>query len=218
VLKKRISVSPFGLKFTKIGLTGGIGSGKSTVLNLLRQEGVPVLQTDHLAHQLLCRDFFIKKITSTFGKQVLDRVGRIDRSKLAAQVFQNRRKQERLNRILHPSVRREVSLWINKQKRRSSPPQMVVVEVPLLFERGYYRFFDGFLSVSATSSIRRKRLVKRGWAIKDIQKRERLQWPQNRKNQMAHWVISNVGSKNDLKYAVNVWLKMFLSEPMPNSG
>lgn len=188
----------------KIGLTGGIGSGKSLVLKMLTQSGVPVLQTDILGHQLLKKKIFVRKLVRKFGKSIVDRQGRIDRSKLAQLVFSDPEKRTWLNNLSHPLIRQEVARWVKTQGKKGYP--MVVVEVPLLFERGYFRFFDGVLSVSAPRLVRRKRLLKRGWNYKEILRREKTQWPQKRKNKAADWVIINQGTQKDLKYAVNQWL------------
>ncbi len=190
----------------KIGLTGGIGSGKSAVLSLLRQKGALVLQTDEVARHLLERGDIRTKIARRFGKKVLNGEGGIDRPQLAAAAFSSRKNQKALNLILHPEVRKEVSAWIQRQKRGGNREKIAVVEVPLLFERGYYRFFDGILSVSAAGEIRKKRLLKKGWDLGEIKRRDRLQWTQARKNKMADWVIFNNGSKAALRRSVHQWL------------
>jgi dephospho-CoA kinase len=83
------------------------------------------------------------------------------------------------------------------------------VEVPLLFERGFYRFFVGTISVSAGAQLRRKRLKQRGWNLSEIRRREALQWSQERKDQKADWVIYNNGSENDLKCTLFDWAAQF---------
>jgi dephospho-CoA kinase len=190
----------------KIGLTGGIGAGKSLALDVLRQKRIPVLQTDLLGHQLL-RDKIIKsRLVKTFGLGILGRDGLVDRPRLAKAAFQSPRHQKKLNSIMHPAVRRGVKLWIKEQAKQKPVPRFVVVEVPLLFERGYFRFFDGIISISANALIRQKRLKKRGWSMAEIRQREALQWPQEQKNQKADWVIYNQSSEKDLKYALCMWI------------
>jgi len=208
-LRKNKKFQLSGRKFLKIGLTGGMGSGKSTVLNLVQKRGVPVLQTDLIARRLLERKAVQKKITRIFGKEVFDKPGKIDRSKLGLKVFRDRKHQEALNRILHPLVRKEVSVWIEKKKKHPAPWWMVVVEVPLLFERGYFRFFDGVLSISAGMQIRQKRLLKRNWDLEEIKRREKFQWSQHHKDMMAHWIIFNNGALKELAGSVKKWLEIF---------
>src|SRR6185369_7622356 len=171
------------------GLTGGIGAGKSAVLPLLRQKGASVLQTDEVARRLLERGEIRAKIARRFGSGVLNRTGGIDRPRLAEAAFSSRKNQRALNLILHPEVRKEVSAWIQRQNRGGVRGKIAVVEVPLLFERGYYRFFDGILSVSAARAVREKRLLNKGWDLGEMRRRGGLQWSQARKNKMADWVI-----------------------------
>lgn len=190
----------------KIGLTGGIGAGKSLVLDFLRTRGVPVLQADILGHQLLQDKNISKRLLGYFGSEILGKKGRIDRQKLGRIVFRDRRAQKKLNALMHPQIREKVADWFEGQVQKTKTPVLVVVEVPLLFEGGFYRWFDGTLCISAPSIIRRERLSRRGWSLSEIRRRERLQWSQTIKNQKADWVIFNQGTPKDLKYAVDQWL------------
>ena len=196
-------------RLIRIALTGGIGAGKSLALDLLKRKGVPVLQTDYLGHLILKDKKIVEKLSRIFGKAILDPRGRIDRKKLAREAFQSSLKQKKLNKIMHPLVRKKVSEWIRSQGKKSSVPFLVVVEVPLIFERGYYRFFDGVLSISSFLKTRRERLLKRGWTLDEIRRREKLQWTQSRKNKKSDWVIFNNAAKNDLNYAIDRWLLGF---------
>jgi dephospho-CoA kinase len=189
----------------KIGLTGGMGAGKSLVLSILKEKGVPVLQTDIIGHQLLREKMFSSVLLRRFGKDILGKNGKIDRKKMALAVFGDPHKQKALNELVHPVIRGRVSDWIRKQALHSPPAPLVVVEVPLLFERGYYKRFDFNLSVSAPKALREKRLKKRGWNLSEIRRREGFQWSQTRKNKMADQVIFNLGSLKDLKYEVCRW-------------
>lgn len=197
-------------KALKIGLTGGIGAGKSLVLKILKEKGIPVLQTDHLGHQLLEKREFSNSIVRHFGKKVLGKGGQIDRRKLGREVFQDASKRGKLNRLLHPEILKRVRSWVRRQSRTSFP--LLVVEVPLLFESGFDRFFDGVLCVSAPLDLRRKRLLKRGLDPAEIKRWEKSQWPQSRKDRMADWVIFNQKSTKELKYAVNRWIESLVKK------
>jgi dephospho-CoA kinase len=193
----------------KIGLTGGIGAGKSLALKTLQEKKIPILQTDLLSH-LLLHDRKIKaRLVKAFGKGVLDEDVVIDRKKLAQAAFKSARGQKILNGIMHPAVRQGVARWIKHQASQKPVSRVVVVEVPLLFERGFYRFFDGTISISAGVRLRRKRLNQRGWNLSEIHRREALQWSQERKDQKADWVIYNNGSENDLKCSLFDWADQF---------
>jgi dephospho-CoA kinase len=192
-----------------IGLTGGIGAGKSLALKVFQEMKIPVLQTDLLSH-LLLHDRKIKaRLVKAFGKGILDGDIVIDRKKLAQAAFQSARKQKILNGIMHPAVRQGVARWIKQRAKQKPVPRLAVVEVPLLFERGFYRFFDGTISISADVKNRRKRLYNRGWSLSEIRRREALQWPQEQKNQKADWVIYNHGSEKDLKWSLLDWVALF---------
>jgi len=193
----------------KIGLTGGIGAGKSLVLDILRDKGIPVLQTDHLGHQLLAEREFLRSIVRHFGKDILGSGGKIDRQKLGREVFQDPSQRKKLNRLLHPEILRRVAKWARRESGKSPQPRLVVVEIPLLFESGSDRLFDGVLCVSVSLNVRRKRLLKKGLNLGEIKSREKAQWSQGRKNQAADWVIFNRGNRKELKYAVDRWLKKF---------
>ena len=193
----------------KVGLTGGLGAGKSLVLKLLQEKGVPVFQTDDLGHQILRENKFLMALTQQFGDGILNRQGAVDRKKLAALVFNASSKRKKLNELLHPEIRKRVAQWISQQTHRVLPYPMVVVEVPLLFEGGYNRTFDRVLSVSAPWNQRQQRLLKRGWDLAEIRRREKTQWSQSRKNSRADWIIFNQSGRKDLKYAVNRWLERF---------
>jgi dephospho-CoA kinase len=193
----------------KIGLTGGIGAGKSLALKTLQEKGIPILQTDLLSH-LLLHDRKIKgRLVKAFGKDILDEDVVIHRKKLAQAAFKSARGQRILNGIMHPAVRQGVARWMKQQARQKPVPRVLVVEVPLLFERGFYRFFVGTISVSAGAQLRRKRLKQRGWNLSEIRRREALQWSQERKDQKADWVIYNNGSENDLKCTLFDWAAQF---------
>ncbi len=189
-----------------IGLTGGIGSGKSLVLELLRKKGIPVLQTDHLGHKLLSEKAFAQSIARHFGRGVLGKNGKIDRQKLGREIFNNAVQRVQLNRLLHPEILKRVEAWARQQARKSLR-ELLVVEVPLLFETGLAPFFDGILCVSSPLGLRRKRLLKRGWNLGEIKRREKSQWTQAQKNQKSDWVIFNRNGRKELQYAVDRWVE-----------
>jgi dephospho-CoA kinase len=159
---------------------------------------------------LLLHDRKIKgRLVKAFGKDILDEDVVIHRKKLAQAAFKSARGQRILNGIMHPAVRQGVARWMKQQARQKPVPRVLVVEVPLLFERGFYRFFVGTISVSAGAQLRRKRLKQRGWNLSEIRRREALQWSQERKDQKADWVIYNNGSENDLKCTLFDWAAQF---------
>ena len=193
----------------KIGLTGGIGAGKSLALKVFEKKKIPILQTDLLGWQLLKNEKIKNRLVKAYSGIILDDKGEILREKLAQAAFNSPRGPRKLNSIMHPAIRRAVAGWIKEESLKPLPSQWVIVEVPLLFERGFYRSFDAIISISAMDSVRRKRLVQRGWSLTEIRHRERLQWPQERKNRKADWVIYNQKSEKDLKWTIYEWMALF---------
>ncbi|HVM32131.1 MAG TPA: dephospho-CoA kinase [bacterium] len=199
---------PQGGKSTRVvGLTGGIGAGKSEVLALLKAEGFPVLQADQVGHGLLADRAFARKIQKRFGPGVLDSRGRVDRRQLGRLVFAHPAERKALNQLLHPRIRQKIRAWVGKVKKYRKKPALAAVEIPLLFEGRGYSYLDGVLSVSAPASVRHRRLRARGWTAAEISRREKGQWSQSRKDARAHWVIRNSGSRQALRRRVEGWLQ-----------
>lgn len=190
-----------------IALTGGIGAGKSLALKIFSRKGFPVLQTDKIGHRLLLNNEVKKRIIKYFEKDVLGEDGEISRRKLAKKVFSDPKRQRVINRIFHKTIRKKVKKWVGSQIGSFLELPFLIVEVPLVFEGGYYRWFDGILCISAPRSVRRKRLLRRGWSYFETLQRERLQWPQPRKDVMANWILYNKRTRKSLVSQVENWLK-----------
>jgi len=122
----------------KVGLTGGIGSGKTAVSDLFEKMGAPVIDTDILARQLVDDDpGVLSEITDIFGKDVLGSDGRLDRKKLASIVFNDNEQKQKLENILHPRIRSEVLRQVQSLSHTKSLAHYVIIVVPLLFETGF---------------------------------------------------------------------------------
>jgi dephospho-CoA kinase len=170
-----------------IGVTGGIGSGKSTVCNLFRCLEIPVFNADEAGRELLANDSrVIEKVATIFGKQVILN-GTPDRKKIAEIVFTNPAKLAELSAIIHPAVRKKFAAWAAEQK---SP--YVIDEAAILFETGIYKKLDYTILVQAPEELRIKRIVQRDGtneaAIKD---RMKNQWSEEQKKGLANFVIIN---------------------------
>lgn len=186
----------------RIGLTGGIGSGKSTVLSMFRALGADVLDADAIVHRLLaCDRSVLIAIRNRFGDGVFRRTGQLDRKVLAARVFRNAADRRFLERLIHPRVRREMD-----RAARASRKRVVVADVPLLFESGWVRRFDRVVVVAASRPVRLRRLAKKGFLRAEALRRMKAQWPMRRKEQRADFVIDNNGSLRSTRRNVkNVW-------------
>jgi len=141
----------------RIGLTGGIASGKTTVADEFARLGVPIIDTDRIARQLTAPGSpIVAGITDLFGPEILDARGRLDRSRLRSRVFDDREQRQRLEQLLHPLIRRET---LRAADRAGGPYQILVV--PLLVETGFGQLVDRVLVVDCPEAVQRQRLIRR---------------------------------------------------------
>ena len=146
----------------KIGLTGGIGSGKSVVSNLFSDLGIEIIDTDIISRELITNDkSTLDRVVNTFGKNILDSRNAIDRKKLAGIVFSDKSKKQSLEKILHPRIRDTVNNKIRKLKQSTSPPAYIIVVIPLLLETGFDDIIDQVLVVMADEDYRINRVMQR---------------------------------------------------------
>jgi dephospho-CoA kinase len=185
-----------------MGLTGSIGSGKSTVAQLLRAKGYPVLDADQLARNVIQPGTDGEaKVLEEFGKTVADDQGHIDRKKVAALVFSSPQKLQKLEGIIHPLVQAQV-----RQERSalaSEGKTMAFYDVPLLFEKKLESQFDGVVVVHADIETCIQRVMARSsWARKEAEARIRTQLAIEQKIKRSHWVVNNNGHLSDLENEV----------------
>lgn len=171
-----------------IGLTGNIGSGKSTVAQIFAQYGWPVFDSDRAGKYVLHKNTSsFATIVKTFGQDILDIQGEIDRKKLADIVFDNPGNLERLNAIVHPAVRDIFDRWHNEQV---SP--FVIRETALLFETGIYKTSFKNMVVACPLEKRIQRVMQRNHISREkVMEREKNQWPEEKKIELADFVINN---------------------------
>jgi len=145
-----------------IGLTGGIGSGKTTVSNLFKNLGVPIIDTDVIARELVDNDHSVlEEITDAFGKIILDDDGLLDRNILAKIIFSEEHKKQQLENILHPKIRIKVEKAIKIYHAKPNQPQYIIVVIPLLFETNFHQLIDKTLVVIANEENKIKRIIQR---------------------------------------------------------
>ena len=144
-----------------IGLTGGIGSGKSTALAALERLGAATLSTDRVVHELYELDEVRRLVAERFGEQVI-RDGEVDRGAVARVAFATDEDRRWLEQLLWPRVGERMIAWRAEQDQRVPPPRALVVEVPLLFESGHDRGYDATIAVIADEAIREARAGARG--------------------------------------------------------
>ena len=184
----------------KVGLTGSIGTGKSTVSKIFKDLGAYVLDADKIVHDLLKKKEVKEQIREKFG-DVFDEKGEIDRKKLASVIFENEKKKKELESIIHPLVFKEIQLRL-KEIEKKDPDSVVVVEVPLMIETGSYKNYDKVIVVYAPENLQLERLVKKGMTEEEALKRIKSQMPVEEKVKYADFVINNTGSFDELKKQV----------------
>ncbi|WP_395065768.1 dephospho-CoA kinase [Flavobacterium sp.] len=150
-------VEPVIKKTKIIGLTGGIGSGKTTVANYLKSKGIPVYISDIEAKKVMEFPEIISQISTTFGAQMISIDTTLDRRKLASIVFNDPEKLKKLNAIVHPAVKKHFDNWIIQHKQFP----IIVKEAAILFESGSYKDCDAIITVSAPLEVRIERVLKR---------------------------------------------------------
>ncbi|MCW3082885.1 MAG: dephospho-CoA kinase [Bacteroidetes bacterium] len=152
----------------KVGITGGIGSGKSTVCSVFALLGIPVYSSDAAAKNVLEETEVIRQIAAIAG-DVLTEDGRIDRKKLADVVFKDKQKLEQLNSIVHPAVARHFETWCAAYKNA----RYVLKEAAILFESGAYKQVEKIITVTAPKTLKIKRILQRD-RISEQQVEERM--------------------------------------------
>lgn len=189
-----------------IGLTGGIGSGKSTVARMFQELGVPVYIADDEAKKLMNEDKEVRtKIIKLFGDEAYNGSG-LNRKLIASKVFDDKELLEKLNRVVHPAVAKHFEKWKVQQKA-----QYVIYEAAILFEKGGYKKCDYNILVTAPVNLRIERILLRDKVtVEEIQARMNNQWPDEKKEKMADVVLRNIDlseTKKDVLQIHKTFLK-----------
>jgi len=176
-----------------LGLTGGVGMGKSTVAGFFRVRGAQVVDADELARQLVQPgQSALAEIQAEFGTKVIAPDGRLRREELARIVFADAAAREKLEAILHPRIR---ELWLARiENWRKENRALAVVVIPLLFETRDKSHFDKIICVACSAPAQRERLLARGWTPEQIRQRIAAQWPVEQKIFRADFVVWTDGA------------------------
>jgi len=175
-----------------LGLTGGIGMGKSACAELLRGRGIPVVDTDDLARQVVePGQPALAEVRARFGASVVDSEGRLRRDELGRRVFADENARSQLEDILHPRIRQ---LWRAAAEHwRGQNQPLGVIVIPLLFETHAGSEFDAILCVACSAATQLERLRQRGWSDREVEDRNRAQLPVEQKIARATYVIWTEG-------------------------
>ena len=145
----------------KIGLTGGIGSGKTTVSNLFSNLGVPIIDTDVIAHELVDDKHVLNKIISIFGNKILDKNKKLNRKILSQLIFNKTEDKQKLEDILHPAIRTVVNEKTHQLATSSAAPPYIIIVIPLLIETNFSQIINHTLVVMADEKNRIMRIKQR---------------------------------------------------------
>lgn len=188
------------MKTKIIGLTGGIGSGKTTIANHFKSLGVPVYIADDEAKGILYTPAAIQEVQEAFGDAVMTD-GKPDRAKLASAIFGDPEKLKTLNGIIHPKVREHFSQWLHQ----NSDAPVVIKETAILFESGSYKGCDKIILVTAPDEIRIQRVIKRDSVTREkVLERINAQWSEEKKAELSDFVIQNIEIENAKAEAVKI--------------
>ena len=183
-----------------VGLTGGIGSGKSTVSKMFMELGVPVYDSDKQAKDLMVHSETLKaSIVKLLGKDAY-KDGELNRGYIAKQVFENSELLKKLSKIVHPAVREHFLNWTTKQES-----DYVIQESALIFENGYQDFYDAIILITAPLETRVQRVVQRdGSEAKDVMNRVKNQFEDEHKKDLAHFHLENIDLETTQKKVLEI--------------
>lgn len=189
-----------------IGLTGGIATGKSTVAAVLRRLGIPVVDADEMAREVVAPGSpGLSEVKKRFGAEVITAEGALDRSRLGQLIFSDPKARADLEGILHPMIRQRVKIL--RQELAEQGHRLAFYDVPLLFEKNMEKQFDGIVVVSCSPEEQKSRLMKRsGLTAEEAELRISQQWPLKSKIAGATWVIDN-STGSDVEAQVRDLLK-----------
>lgn len=201
-----------------VGLTGGMGAGKSTALAALERLGAAVLSTDAVVHELYAHDGRLRSaVVERWGADVAPD-GVVDRAAIARRVFADAHERRWLEGLLWPMVGERVAAWLAQARAQQPAPPAAVVEVPLLFEAGMEGAYDATIAVVADEPVRAARAAARDHALPD--ERDARQLSQEEKERRATYTVRNNGSERDLQEKLSDVLDMLkrCSPPASTEG
>ncbi len=189
------------LRLQKIAITGGVGSGKTTVCQYFQECGAFVVNADAIVHELLNSDTLLgQQIIRQFGLKVIKN-GTLNRGMIAEEAFENPQQLEKLEKLLHPSVLHKIE-ELYTQASREGKYTSFVAEIPLLFEIKGESFYDCTVALLTDEKLARHRFEQAGFKKEDYDRRMRRQLSPHQKAVRAHYTIQNNGTLEDLKHKV----------------
>ena len=195
----------------KLGITGGVGSGKSFFCRYLKEKGLQVVSADELARNaVLPGSLGFKKIVAYFGEAILSPDGALDRKKLRGIITRDLQKKEKLEQIVHPEVFLQMEREFDQARKRHDAA--IAVEVPLLFETGLESLFDYVATVTVDTDVRVQRIMARDHITREeALALMRIQMPEAEKIQKSDFIINNNGSPAETQALMDRFYEDFLS-------
>ncbi len=187
----------------KIGVTGGIGSGKTLICTAFSKMGIAVYNADYEAKQLISNNSYVKnKLIHTFGHKIYKPEGGIDRKKLASIIFNNKKALETINAIVHPAVEKHFKDWADTKTDK----KFVIKEAAILFESGSYKELDKIITVTAPEEVRIERVMNRDKiGRQSVEARIKNQMPDKQKIELSDYVIYNDGKQMLLPQIIEIY-------------
>ena len=183
----------------RVGLTGNIGSGKSTVAQLLVEKGAALIDSDVLAREATRDPEVLQKIADALGEDLI-KEGELNRPKTAERVFGDEAARETLNGIIHPWVRRESEERARELEQQAAPPEAILMDIPLLYENALERGLNAVIVVDAPLEVRVERVRERsGLSEEEVRARDEAQMPLEEKVERADYVVDNSGDRERLE-------------------
>lgn len=181
-----------------IGLTGGIGSGKSTVARSLQEHRFPIVDADLIAREIVePGQPALAELTKEFGEDILNADGSLDRGLLASRAFTNKDTTQRLNNITHPRINQRTQELFDEARENGA--EAVIYDMPLLIDKGLHKDMDATIVVHAAEHVRLERLTtKRGLDVDDVRRRINAQIDDETRKQHADILLDNNGTEEDL--------------------
>lgn len=194
-----------------IGLTGGIGSGKTTVSNLFNKLGTPIIDTDIIAREVIDNDSSVlSEIVTAFGTSIIDTNGKLIRDKLAKIVFSEQSKKQQLEKILHPIIRSNVNRRIQTHADANPQEKYIIIVIPLLLETDYNDMINRILTVTANEKVRTNRVVQRdNRDVDEIQSIIKSQCSDEDRLQKSDDIIENDSDIRSLEVKVSHYHKIY---------
>ena len=196
----------------RVGITGGIGTGKSFVCNLFRFFNIPVYSADIRAKELCEEDHMIKaRIMSVFGHEAYTENGKYNTKFIASKIFDNPDLRKIIESIVHPAVLKDSNYWFESLQKKSIYPY-ALKEAAILFESGSDKGLDKIIVVDAPLKVRLQRIVQRDQITEEqVLKRIEMQWPSEKKLALADYIIHNDGKKAVIPQVVHIHQELIKS-------